>query len=327
MTAVVTAGEGERPRRPKKAKASVLYDAPGPRARLRNNVLTLVSLIIVLAIAYAIIARLDDEGQFAGKLWKPFVQAATWTKFIIPGLEGTLKAAAVAAVLALAFGVLFGIGRLSDHRWIRIPAGAVVEFFRAIPLLLLIFFIFSGPAAIANAFQREIPTISTFTALVIALMLYNGSVLAEIFRAGINAVPKGQSEAAYAIGLRKNGVMRMILIPQATTAMMPAIVSQLVVLLKDSALGWIISYEDLLNSGYRLIPAQYGNLIPAAIVVAVIYIAINLSLSYLAHWLERRSRRVRRSSATMLDAGIGAPPAPGMAVTGRVTGEIGGMPS
>lgn len=327
MTATASEATGPRLRRPgKKAAASVLYDAPGPRARLRNNVLTLVSLVVVLGIAYVIIAKLDDEGQFAGKLWKPFVQADTWTKFIIPGLEGTLQAAGVAAVLALAFGVLFGIGRLSEHWWIRIPAGAVVEFFRAIPLLLLIFFIFSGPATIANAFDRESPTITAFTALVIALMLYNGSVLAEIFRAGILAVPKGQSEAAYAIGLRKSGVMRLILIPQATTAMMPAIVSQLVVLLKDSALGWIISYEDLLNSGYRIIPAQYGNLIPAAIIITIIYVAINLSLSYLAHWLERRSRRARRSSAATLGTGIGAPPAPGMAVTGRATGEIGGAP-
>jgi len=327
MTAAITQA-GQRLRRPKKApkkaKSSVLYDAPGPRARLRNNVFTLVSLLVVLGIAYAIIAKLDDKGQFAGKLWKPFVQADTWTKFIIPGLEGTMKAAAAAAVLALAFGVLLGIGRLSDHRWVRVSSGTVVEFFRAIPLLLLIFFIFSGPATIANAFEREIPTITAFTALVIALMLYNGSVLAEIFRAGIRAVPKGQSEAAYAIGLRKSGVMRLILVPQATTAMMPAIVSQLVVLLKDSALGWIIAYEDLLNSGYRLIPAQYGNLIPAAIIITMIYVAINLCLSYLAHWLERRSRRARRSSAMTLGTGIGAPPAPGMAVTGRATDEMGG---
>src|SRR6266545_572811 len=178
MTAAVTKA-GARPRRPKKSKASILYDAPGPRARLRNNALTLISLVVVLAIAYAIIAKLDDEGQFAGKLWKPFVQADTWTKFIIPGLGGTLKAAAVAAVLALAFGVLFGVGRLSEHWWIRVPSGAVVEFFRAIPLLLLIFFIFSGPATVANAFEREPPQITAFTALVIALMLYNGSVLAE----------------------------------------------------------------------------------------------------------------------------------------------------
>jgi glutamate transport system permease protein len=301
MTAV-TEARPQQVRRPKKDKASVLYDAPGPRARLRNNVLTLISLVVILGIAYVIIAKLNEESQLQGKLWKPFIQAGTWTDFIIPGLVGTLKAAGVAAVLAVVFGVLFGIGRLSDQAWIRVPCGAVVDFFRAIPLLLLIFFIFSGPATIANAFDREAPAIDAFTAVVIGLMLYNGSVLAEIFRAGIRAVPKGQSEAAYAVGLRKSGVMRLILIPQATTAMMPAIVSQLVVLLKDSALGWIISYEDLLNTGYRIIPATYANLIPAAMVIAVIYIALNLALSYLAHWLERRSRRSRKSSARIMSA-------------------------
>jgi glutamate transport system permease protein len=301
MTAV-TEARPQAPRQSKKAQASVLYDAPGPRARLRNNVLTLVSLVVILAVVYVIINALGDRGQLEGSLWRPFIDAETWTDFIIPGLINTLTAAAVAAVLALIFGVVFGIGRMSDHAWIRLPCGAVVEFFRAIPLLLLIFFIFSGPATIANAFNREPPQISTFTALVIGLMLYNGSVLAEIFRAGIRAVPKGQSEAAYAVGLRKGGVMRLILVPQATTAMMPAIVSQLVVLLKDSALGWIISYEDLLNAGYRLLPAQYSNLIPAAIVVALIYVAINIALSYLAHWLERRSRRSRRTAATTMAA-------------------------
>jgi glutamate transport system permease protein len=311
MITVTETKPASRPAK-KKAEQSVLFDAPGPRARLRHNILTLISAIVILGIAYIVTARLDTEGQLKARLWKPFVQAATWSDYILPGIAGTLKASLVAAVLALVFGVIFGLGRLSDHRWIRVPAAVVIEFFRAIPLLILIFFIFSGPPTIANALNREFPNVSAFAALVIALMLYNGSVLAEIFRAGINSVPKGQSEAAYAIGLRKTGVMRLILIPQATTAMMPAIVSQLVVLLKDSALGWIIGYEDLLNTGYRLIPTRYGNLIPAAIVIAVIYIAINLSLSYLANWLERRSRRSPKTTARTLSAGTGVPPAVGM---------------
>ncbi|WP_433183788.1 amino acid ABC transporter permease [Actinoallomurus sp. CA-150999] len=292
------------PRRAKKSEASILFDAPGPKARLRNNILTLISAIIILGIIYVVVARFDKEGQLQGKLWKPFIQGSTWTDFILPGMWGTLKAAFAGAVLALVFGVFFGLARMSDHRWIRVPAATIIEFFRAIPLLILIFFVFSGPPTIANALNREFPEVTAFTALVFALMLYNGSVLAEIFRAGINAVPRGQSEAAYAIGLRKSGVMRLILIPQATTAMMPAIVSQLVVLLKDSALGWIISYEDLLNTGYRQIPTQYGNLIPAAMVIALLYIAMNLAISYLATWLEKRSRRSRKSSAKTLGAGL-----------------------
>jgi glutamate transport system permease protein len=293
---------------------SVLFDVPGPRARLRSNVLTLVFAVVFLAVAYFIYAKLAEKGQWDAKLWKPFLDPQVWIGQIIPGLVGTLSAAAVAAVLALVFGIVFGIGRLSDHRWISVPSGGVVEFFRAIPLLIMIFFAQQG------AFDIFGFALSAFWAVVIGLTLYNGSVLAEIIRAGILAVPRGQWEAAYSIGLRKNGVMRLILVPQAITAMMPAIVSQMVVLLKDSALGWIIAYEDLLNAGLRLIPANYNNLIPSAIVIATIYIMINLALGYLATWLEKRSRRSRKTSAKPI-----APPGAIAGVGGGTGGTGGGV--
>jgi glutamate transport system permease protein len=119
-----------------------------------------------------------------------------------------------------------------------------------------------------------------------------------VVRAGVQAVPRGQSEAAYAIGMRKGQVMRMVLLPQAITVMMPAIVSQLVVLLKDTALGYIIAYVDLLNTGFKILPAvHFGSLIPAAIVIGIIYVTLNLALSYVANVLERRSRRSRKTTA------------------------------
>ncbi len=282
---------------------NVLFDAPGPRARLRNNALTLLSVAVLLFIAYLVISTLGEKGQLDAAKWEPFLRGDTWTGFILPGLVGTLQAAVVAAVLAVIFGVLFGLGRLSDHRVIRVVCGGVVEFFRAIPLLILIFFVQAGPATLSG-YTMSVPA---FWAVVIGLTLYNGSVLAEIVRAGILAVPKGQSEAAYAIGLRKSQVMRLVLVPQATTAMMPAIVSQMVVLLKDTALGWIIAYEDLLNAGLKQFAVNYGNLIPSAIVLALIYVLINLALGALAHRLERRSRRSRTSAA----GPVAAPPAVG----------------
>lgn len=309
MTVATTAG---RTRKPKKAQASVLFDAPGPRARLRNNVITLASVVAGLAFVYVVLARLKDEKQFDGKLWKPFTTGVVWTGQILPGLAGTLKAAAVAAVLALLFGLVFGLGRMSDHKWISVPAGALVEFFRAIPLLIMIFFTQIAPGQIMDSLGRTIPPVSAFTALVTGLMLYNGSVLAEIFRSGIGSIPKGQSEAGYSLGLRKSGVMLRILVPQAVTAMMPAVVSQLVVLLKDTSLGYIIAYNDLLNAGLRGISGNYGNYVPAAMVIAVIYIVINLILGYVATWLEKRSRTNRRSAARTLGTGTGAPPAVGM---------------
>lgn len=319
-------------------EATVLFDIPGPRARRRNMVLTAVVTVVLAAVFAALIWRLADKGQFAEKLWTPFTKWTVWRHLIIPGLLNTLKAAAVATVLALVFGVVFGLARLSDHWWIRLPAGAVVEFFRGIPLLILIFLAFFVPNKISpeiaesqfgqlqritvdyflSVFGVEsnagVVTVPAFAAVVFGLMMYNGAVLAEIVRAGVLSVPKGQSEAAYSIGLRKNGVMRLVLLPQAITVMMPAIVSQIVVLLKDTALGFIIAYPELLQAGFKQVPANYSNnVLQAGIVVAVIYIAINMSVSRLATWLEARSRRSRKTQAKTMGTG-GAPPVAGVGV-------------
>jgi glutamate transport system permease protein len=268
---------------------SVLYDHPGPRGRLRNRILTVVFGLALFGLLYWIYARFDAKGQWAASLWKPFAHGSTWTDYILPGLGHTLAAAAVAMVLSLAFGLIFAAGRLSEHWWLRIPAGAVVEFFRAVPLLLLMFFIFFGVP-----FLTQQP-MSIFWAVVIGLTLYNGSVLAEAFRAGVRAVPSGQSEAAYAIGLRKGQVLSSILIPQAARAMLPTIVSQLVVLVKDTALGYIISYSELLQLGVNNLSANFANVVQAAIVAAAIYITVNATLTAVAGWLGRRTRRTGRA--------------------------------
>jgi glutamate transport system permease protein len=265
--------------------AGVLFDAPGPMARRRNNVLTLLATMVLASVAYGVYVKFDEKGQWNGEIWRHFLDLRTWTEFIIPGLLATLKITGLAAVCALIVGATFGLARLSDHAWIRQPAGAVVETFRAIPLLLLIFFIaYLSPTLFGGGDY-------TLLALVGGLTMYNGSVLAEVVRAGVLAVPRGQSEAAYAIGLRKSGVMWLVLLPQAVTIMMPAIVGQLVVLLKDTALGYIIGYQDLLSYGFQILPANYfGSRVSSAIVVAVIYIGLNMMLSAVAHWLEQRSR-------------------------------------
>lgn len=268
---------------------AVLYDHPGPRAKARNLVLTIIFGAAVLGLLYWIYAKFDEKGQWAGALWKPFTESSTWTDYILPGLLATLQAAAVAMVLSLVFGVVFAVGRLSDHWWLRWPAGAVVEFFRAVPLLLLMFFIFFGVP-----FITEQP-MSIFWAVVAGLTLYNGSVLAEAFRAGVLSVPRGQSEAAYAVGMRKTQVMTHILIPQAARAMLPVIVSQLVVLVKDTALGYIISFSELLQLGVNNLSANFGNVLQAAIVVAAIYIVVNATLTAFAGWLSRRTRRSGRA--------------------------------
>jgi glutamate transport system permease protein len=264
---------------------TILYDHPGPRARRRNAILTVVFGAAIIGLLWFVYRRFDEKGQFAGTLWQPFTDSTTWTEFILPGLWATLTAAFTGMGLALAFGIIFSVGRLSEHKWISIPAGVVVEFFRAVPLLLMIFFVFYGVPFLIQG------PVTAFWAVVIGLTLYNGSVLAEAFRAGIRAVPGGQSEAAYAIGMRKTAVMRHVLLPQAARAMLPVIVSQLVVLLKDTALGYIVAYPELLQMGVNNLSANFGNVIPAAIVIAAIYIVINSLLTALAGWLERRTAR------------------------------------
>ncbi|MGW0132827.1 amino acid ABC transporter permease [Streptomyces sp. NPDC003299] len=278
--------------------SSVLYDTPGPRAKRRNVLISVVFFVLLALLVWWIWQTLDDHGQLTSAMWKPFVQADAWTTYLIPGLGNTLKAAALAMVIALPLGAVFGIARLSDHRWVRVPSAVVVEFFRAIPVLLLMLFANELYSRYTNVTSEDRPLYAVVTGLV----LYNASVLAEVVRAGILALPKGQTEAAYAIGLRKTQTMTSILLPQAVTAMLPAIVSQLVVIVKDTALGGVmIGFNELLNARSTL-AANYANVIPSFIVVAAIYIVLNFLLTSFASWLEGYLRRSKRSTGAVLGA-------------------------
>jgi glutamate transport system permease protein len=275
---------------------SVLYDAPGPRAKRRNIILSVVFFVLLALLLWWIWQVMDDKGQLEWKLWKPFTQSEAWTTYLLPGLADTMKAAALSMVIALPLGAVLGISRMSDHRWVRIPAGVVVEFFRAIPVLLLMLFANEFYARSTDVTSDDRPLYAVITGLV----LYNASVLAEVVRAGILALPKGQTEAAQAIGLRKGQTMAGILLPQAVTAMLPAIVSQLVVIVKDTALGGVmIGFTELLNTRGTL-AANYANVVPSFIVVAIIYIIVNFILTSFASWLEQRLRRSKRSTGAVL---------------------------
>lgn len=269
---------------------SVLYDIPGPRARVRNRTIGITAtLLIAVLIGYAFY-QLWNTGQFDSVKWAQFQYESIQLQ-LLDGLLATLQAAGIAVVLALLFGALFATGRLSDHALFRAPAAVVVETFRAIPLLILMFFAYYGSKDLALQ-------ISPLWAVVFGLTLYNGSVLAEIFRAGILAVPRGQSEAAYALGLRKTQVMTVVLMPQAIRTMLPSIVSQMVVLLKDTALGFIISYHELLYVGKQMgSRLAFGfPYVPTYLVIAAIYIGMCGFLSWFAHWLERWLRERGRET-------------------------------
>jgi glutamate transport system permease protein len=263
---------------------AVLYDTVGPRGRRRILVGSVAGVVLVAVVVGAAVARLAAKGRFDPELWRVLTQGDV-QRLLADGLVATLRAAAFAMVLSMAVGGLLAIGRLSRRRWLAMPVGAWVELFRGLPLLLLILFLFLGLPAVGV-------TVSTFWALVAGLTLYNSAVIGEIFRAGILSLPKGQTEAAYAVGLRRGQTLRLILVPQAVRLMLPALISQAVTLLKDTSLGFVIAYAELLRVGRNAVEFLGGSYsIPIYTAIAVIYIAVNASLSFLARWLDRRTRR------------------------------------
>ncbi len=274
--------------------ASILFDAPGPRARIRNRVISAATLAFIAVLGWIIVARLLDNGQLTAAKWKPFLTADLWRTFVLPGITGTLTAAAMSIVLAVVMGFALGIGRLSPVAAVRRPCAVIVEFFRAVPVLIMMIF-----AYFLYALYDTFP--SKYLALagvVTGLTLYNGAVIAEIVRAGVTALPRGQSEAAASLGLGWGQTMRSILLPQAVTSMLPVLVSQLVVALKDTAIGYQITYVEMVRQG-TVIGSSYGNYVPALIVIAVLMISLNFALSAAATRLERRLRRSKRGPRPM----------------------------
>lgn len=271
--------------------ASVLFDAPGPRARVRNRIVTAVTIVVAALVVWAVVAKLAGKGQLTAAKWQPFVTANLWKTYVLPGIEGTLTAAALSIVLALVLGFLLGVGRLSHVGLIRWPSAVIVEFFRAVPVLIMMIF-----AYFLFALYDVVPSKHLALAgVVTGLTLYNGAVIAEIVRAGVGALPRGQSEAAAALGLRWGQTMRSILLPQAITSMLPVLVSQLVVVLKDTAIGYQITFVEMVRQG-TVVGSSYGNYVPALIVIAVLMISANFALSVAATRLERRLRRSKRAA-------------------------------
>ena len=269
---------------------AVLFDAPGPKARVRHRILTVVGILIAIAIAYVVIQKFNEAGQLKAFMWEPFVtDPAVWTNYLIPGLKGTFTAAGISIVLAVIFGLLFGMGRLSTIGPVRWFCSVIVEFFRAVPVLLMMVFAYFGYFATSNL----VPNVhAPLAAVVTALTLYNGAVIAELVRSGVHGLPRGQAEAGLSVGLSPGQVLRSIQLPQALTAMLPALVGQLVVAPKDSALGYGITYLELLTWS-KTLGSAYANTVPAYIVAGILFVIINYTLTKLAVYLEGRLKKRR----------------------------------
>jgi glutamate transport system permease protein len=266
---------------------SAIYDAPGPIARRRARIASIVATALILALLAWVIYLLASPRVSANGARTPGVfdasrvdilgDPAVW-QAVVGGLLGTLQMATVAAAGAMFIGILFSFARLSDAPWIRTPTAVVLEFFRGMPILLMMLFILlvlsTGP----------------FWAGVLALAVYNGALIGEALRAGILSLPRGQREAGLSIGLTKFQTRMQIEFPQAFRQMLPVIIAQMVVLLKDTSLAYVVGYHELLRSVTNM-QNFFGNryLFTLFAIVVVVYLSVNLLLSWLARYLARRS--------------------------------------
>lgn len=277
---------------------SVLYDAPGPKARRRSLILSIIAaalilgglggLVLVLAAPRQTGGGLVLPGMFDPSRWDIFLRASTW-RVIGVGVLSTLRAAGLAAVVAILLGIALSLLRSAGSRWITVPIGVILEFIRGIPVLLMMLFILL------------VLSTGQYWAVVGALALYNGAIIGEALRAGLNSLPRGQREAGLSIGLSPLRTRFLIEFPQAFRQMTPIIVAQLVVLLKDTSLGYIVGYNETLRVMMNNLSSFYGNryLFSLFFVCLGIYLAINLTVSWFARLLSRRltgpgGRDVRR---------------------------------
>ncbi|GIG37201.1 amino acid ABC transporter permease [Cellulomonas pakistanensis] len=291
--------------------SSVLYDEPGPVARRRERIGSVIGAVLIIALLALAFRYADQRGLFGADRWDvlydpPKNQSVedVWRSMIVVGLGATLRAAVVAAPLALVLGLLLAMWRTTSIAWLRAPATAVIELFRGLPVLLMMLFGLLG-------FGWD-----AFSSVVFGLTVYNMAIIAEILRAGLASLPKGQTEAAYAIGLSRWQTLLLVQLPQAVRTMLPSLIAQLVVLLKDSSLGFIVGYPELLRAMQT--NAQYfGQKYYVALFVlgAGIYLIVNISLTRLAVWLQRRGG-AKTSGKVARDATLPPVGGPGGAAAG-----------
>lgn len=257
----------------------VLFDDPGPRGRARIRVITILVVAVVSLAFAAAVWQFGRQGQLVSYKWAFFTNPAI-IRFLAVGVWGTLVATVISAIFAFPLGLLLALGRLSPNRALAVFCTGWIEFFRAIPMLLVVY-------AFLLAMPRYGLNLDTMWKLVIPMILVNSANTAEVFRAGIKAVDKGQSEAAMSVGMRHGQAMRLIVLPQAFRIVLPGLLSQLVSLLKDSTLGFVVSYPELMQQG-RGLTAYYGYLIQTYLVVALIYVLGNFGVTKLAEYLQQR---------------------------------------
>ena len=289
-TELLTTRPAPRPaRRGRQATdADLLFDVPGPVGRRRLDVLSAVAILIIVALVALLLLKARQVGVLDYPRWRYFLGASTVT-VLGKALRDTLLAALIAAVLSFPLGVLLGVARLSASRVVRAVVGTWIDAMRAVPMLLLVYFFLLAFRPLTGV------TLSALWLLVIPIVMCTSATTAEVFRSGVLALDRGQSEAATALGLSRGQTMRLILAPQALRLMLPTLVTQLVTILKDSSLGYVVSYAELMYAGSVLIAdtrlKQHMDIyLPTYVIIAALYVVINWGLGALARVVEARTR-------------------------------------
>jgi His/Glu/Gln/Arg/opine family amino acid ABC transporter permease subunit len=197
-----------------------------------------------------------------------------------PFIGGTLRLAIPAIILGFLLGVAVGLARLANAPWIRIPATIYVEFFRGVPLVMVIFWIWF---IIPQLLRRPIPE---YGVALTAFVIFEAAYFGEIVRAGVQSVARGQVEAATALGLTATKTMAYVVLPQALKNMMPSLVTQMIVLFKDTSLASIIGYVDLTKAA-QIVNNREIRPFELYLFIAVVYFLCTYSMSLLARRLER----------------------------------------
>lgn len=258
----------------------VLYEPPGPRTKKYILIGTILSILALVVLAAAVIRQFYINGQLDAKYWSFFTKYTTW-RFLGQGLVGTITVAVASGIIAFALGMLFMLGRISKYKWLCGISRALIEFTRGVPTLLLIYFFF----LVVPQLGISLPA---FWKIAVPVAISASGVVAEVLRSGVNAVPKGQTEAAQSLGMRWGSVFFKIVFPQALRYVVPALISELVIVLKDTTFAYVVSYADLMQNAKVLI-SNYDALLSIYLVVAVIYILINYVLHRLSVLLTERS--------------------------------------
>lgn len=213
---------------------------------------------------------------------------AGWTnvKFLLRGFSSTIQISVLAAVASIVIGLIVALPAFAQSRWLRLPNRIYVEFIRAIPLLPMLFWVFYGLPVVLRSMGINL-SIDPFWGAVITLALSDSAFTAEIFRSGIQAVPRGQSEAAQTVGLSRAQAMRYVILPQAVRRILPPLANQFIYIVKMSAFASVIGMEELTRRANELVVTEYR---PLEIYTLLIfeYLVLVLIISAGVRWLERK---------------------------------------